>query len=411
MKNILVSIAAAFALTVFAFKPAFADDEPKPLEPGVLGLESTVGVADKAVEKAKSILENAWGIGISGFFDSSWTWASTHPGSANGNHISGRYFDEDYNQLIFNNFNLTLDKPEKDWGVGFHVVGDFGRTGQLLRQVTLWHNALQREGHAELREAFFTFTIPIGEGLQVKGGKFVTLQGTEILLAPGAYNDNISRSFAFNFAIPFTHTGALLIYPFGKILTVSAGPVTGWDNPRDNNGSPSFLGGVNFTPMDAFALASSIVAGPEQKNNTSNTRVTWSNVATIKPIDPLTIYFEYTLGHEKNAPTPTGKQNAWWHSIAGIASYGWTDRFTTAARAEAFIDSQAARTGGFAATSALSHVNLGEITLTAAYKFTAKLLGRAEFRQDWADKSVFLRRNTAADKAQTTLALQAIYGF
>jgi len=128
-------------------------------------------------------------------------------------------------------------------------------------------------------------------------------------------------------------------------------------------------------------------------------------------MDPLIILFEYTLGHEKNAPTPTGKQDAWWHSIAGIASYGWTDRFTTAARAEAFIDSQAARTGGFAATGPVSHVNLGEITLTAAYKFTAKLLGRAEIRQDWADKRVFLRGNTAADKAQTTLALQAIYGF
>jgi hypothetical protein len=391
--------------------PKPAADEPKPLEPGVLDLETTVGQADKAVEKAKSILENAWGIGISGFFDSSYTVSSNHPGKGFNYSISGRYFDKDNNQLIFNNYNLTLDKPEKDWGVGFHIVGDFGRTGQLLRQATLWHTKLQGEGHAELREAFFTITIPIGEGLQVKGGKFVTLQGTEILPAPGAYNDNISRSFAFNFGVPITHTGALLIYPFGKILSVSAGPVTGWDNPHDNNGSPSFLGGVNFTPMDAFALASSIVAGPEQKHNTSNTRVTWSNVATIKPIDPLTIYFEYTLGHEKNAPTPTGRQNAWWHAIAGIASYGWTDRFTTAARAEAFIDSQAARTGGFAATSAVGHVNLGEITLTAAYKFTAKLLGRMEFRQDWADKRVFAVGNTGADKAQTTLALQAIYGF
>jgi hypothetical protein len=391
--------------------PKPAADEPKPLGPGLLSLDSSVGVVDNAIDQGRSAVEKFLGIGISGFFDSSWTWASTHPGSANGHHISGRYFDEDYNQLIFNNFNLTLDKPEKDWGVGFHVVGDFGRTGQLLRQATLWHATLQREGHAELREAFFTFTIPIGEGLQVKGGKFVTPMGTEILPAPGAYNDNISRSFAFNFGVPISHTGAMFTYPFTKTFSVSAGPVTGWDNPRDNNGAPSFMGGISFTPVDAFALASNFMVGPEQKNNTGNTRVTWSNVATLKPIDPLTIYAEYTLGHEENAPTPTGKKDAWWHAVAGIFSYAWTDRFTTAARAEAFIDSQAARTGGFAATKPVSHVNLGEITLTAAYKFTAKLLGRAEFRQDWADKSVFLRGNTGADKAQTTLALQAIYGF
>jgi hypothetical protein len=397
-----------------------AADEPKPLGPGLFSLDSSVGVVDNAIDQGRSAVEKFLGIGISGFFDSSWTWASTHPGSANGHHISGRYFDQDYNQLIFNNFNLTLDKPEKDWGVGFHLVGDFGRTGQLLRQATLWHAKLQREGAAELREAFFTFTIPIGEGLQVKGGKFVTPMGTEILPAPGAYNDNISRSFAFNFGVPITHTGAMFTYPFTKILSANAALITGWDNPNDNNSAPSFMGGVNFTPADAFALASNLMVGPEQKKNTNHTRVTWSNVATIKPVDPVTIYFEYTLGHEQHALTPVGQvcskggafcRDAWWHAFAGILSYGWTDRFTTAGRLETFIDSQAARTGGLAATNPVSHVNLGEMTLTAAYKFTAKLLGRAELRQDWANKSVFLRRNAAADKAQTTLALQAIYGF
>ena len=128
-------------------------------------------------------------------------------------------------------------------------------------------------------------------------------------------------------------------------------------------------------------------------------------------MDPLTLLVEYTLGYEKNAPTPTGKQNAWWHVLAGIASYDWTDRLNTAARAEVFIDSQAARTFGFASTGPVGHVNLGEFTLTAAYKFTAKLLGRAEFRQDWSDKRVFAVGNTGRDGAQTTLALQAIYGF
>jgi hypothetical protein len=280
-----------------------------------------------------------------------------------------------------------------------------------LRQATLWHAALQREAPAELREAFFTFTIPIGEGLQVKGGKFVTLMGTEIIPAPGSPNPNISRSFAFNFAIPFTHTGLMLSYPITKSFTLMGGPVTGWDNPRDNNNSPSFHGGFTFTPAEVFSLTTSLMAGPEQKNNTSHQRITLGNVATIKPIDPLTLYLEYSFGHEEKAPTPTGTKNAWWHALAGIASYDWTDRFNTAARAEVFIDSQAARTFGLGATSAVGHVNLGEITLTAAYKFTAKLFGRVELRQDWADQKVFTRGSTAADKAQTTFAFQGLYGF
>ena len=389
-------------------KPA---DEPKPLEPGVLSLDSSVGVVDKKIEEGKSAVEKALGIGISGFFDASYTWSSNHPGSGVNHNISGRYFDRDHNKVVFNNFNLTLDKPEKDWGVGFHVVADFGRTGELLREATLWSSKLHQQPSAELREAFITFTIPVGEGLQFKGGKFVTPLGTEILPAPGAYNDNISRSFAFNFGVPLTHTGGLFTYPFSKIVSASAGLVTGWDNPSDNNNSPSFLGGVNFTPVDAFALASNIIVGREWTApgiglpvHNGGTRVTWSNVATIKPVDPLTLYLEYTLGHEENALTPVGISDAWWHALAGILSYNWTDRFNTAVRAEYFRDNDGARTG-------VRRLDLGEITLTAAYKFTAKLLGRAEVRQDLAGKSVFARGSTGADGAQTTLALQAIYGF
>ena len=52
--------------------------------------------------------------------------------------ISGRYFYGDQNKVNWNDFHIVLDKPEKDWGVGFHVSGDFGRTGELLREATLW---------------------------------------------------------------------------------------------------------------------------------------------------------------------------------------------------------------------------------------------------------------------------------
>ena len=53
MKNFIVSIVAALALAIFGLEPAFADEPPKPLEPGLLGLESTVGQVDKAVDKAR----------------------------------------------------------------------------------------------------------------------------------------------------------------------------------------------------------------------------------------------------------------------------------------------------------------------------------------------------------------------
>jgi Putative beta-barrel porin-2, OmpL-like. bbp2 len=417
-------VRAALVLTLLA-APAFsfaaeepppaAPEGPKPLGPGLLGLEFIIGPVDNAVDNAKEAISKAIGIDVSGFLDAGYQYSSNHPHSSSS--ISGRYFDKDHNKVVFNAFNLTVDKPEKDWGVGFHISADFGRAGELLREATLWGPRLTHEPWAELREAFLTFTIPVGAGLAVKAGKFVTPLGTEILPAPGSYNNNISRSFAFNFAVPLTHLGTLFTYPFAKTFSASAGLVTGWDNPADNNNSPSFLGGVNFTPSDTFNFVSNATIGREwtapgfnKRVHNGGTRIDLSNVATIKA-DPWTIFLEYTIGHEKDALTPQGTRSAWWHAFAGILSYDWTDRFNTSLRGESFLDPQAARTGGLNATHTLHHVNLAELTLTGAYKFTAKLLGRVEVRQDVADKKVFKEGGSGADKAQTTFALQGIYTF
>ena len=409
MKRGVMGVVLCLAVLLLILGPVYAQ-EAKGLGPGWLSLDSSVGLLDKGVQQGKSALEKALGINISGFLDTSYTWSSNNPGFANDDDISVRVFDIDHNEVVFNHFNLTLERPEPDkgWGVGAKLVADFGRTAELLREATVWGKAAQPEPSAELREAFLTTTLPIGRGIGVQGGLFVTLLGTEIIPNPGAYNDNISRSYLFGFSIPFRHLGVLFSYPLHDMVTITAGPVTGWDNPRDNNRQPSFLGGITFTPNDTFSLVSSIVVGPEQDDRSGRKRLAWANVITITPSDPLNLIFEYTYGHEEEV-TPS-LRDATWQGVAGIASYNWTDRFNTALRGEFFRDSDGSRIGGdIPGTHA--DVSVGELTLTGAYKFTSQLLGRLEVRQDWSDRRVFQKGNTGSDKNQTTLALQAIYTF
>ncbi|HEX2225983.1 MAG TPA: outer membrane beta-barrel protein, partial [Candidatus Binatia bacterium] len=199
--------ALSFFLMVLLHGAILRGQDGKPLPPGWLSLDGSVGLIDRAIADGKGSLESALGVAIAGFLDTGYTWSSNHPRSPAN--ISGRYFDKDYDKIVFNNFHLMLDKPEKDWGVGFRISGDFGRSGELLREATLWGSRLQDEPSAELREAYLTTTIPFGAGIGVKGGLFVTPLGTEILNAPGAYNENISRSFAFNFGVPLRHLGML----------------------------------------------------------------------------------------------------------------------------------------------------------------------------------------------------------
>ena len=406
MKQRLARFALSFGIVFLAAGTLHGQDD-KPLGPGWLSLDGSVGLMDKGIADAKGSLEKALGISAGGFLDTSYTYSSNRPRSPSN--ISGRYFDKDHDKVVFNYLHLFVEKPEQDWGVGFRLSGDFGRGGELLREATLWGNTLKDEPSAELREAYLTTTIPIGEGIGVKGGLFVTTLGTEILPNPGAYNDNISRSFLFNFAIPLRHLGMLFTYPVLKTLSINAGLVTGWDNPKDNNKQPSGLWGFSFTPMDEFALVSSFIYGPEQFRNNGNQRFTMSHVATIKPFDPLALIIEYSYGHEEKASLG-GTRDAQWQGLAGIASYGWTDRFSTALRGEIFKDRDGARLGGnFTGTHA--NVTVSEITLTGSYQFTKMLLGRLEYRQDWADERFYQKRATSADKSQGTFAAQLIYAF
>src|SRR5436309_5327290 len=95
----------------------------------------------------------------------------------------------------------------------------------LLEEIVLFSN--------DLEEAYGAYKVPLGSGLTVKAGKFVTLLGYEVIESPN--NLNFSRSFLFGLAIPFTHVGALLSYSPTERLTVTAGPVVGWDVAKDNN--------------------------------------------------------------------------------------------------------------------------------------------------------------------------------
>ena len=129
-------------------------------------------------------------------------------------------------------------------------------------------------------------------------------------------------------------------------------------------------------------------------------------------MDPLTVLLEATVGFEQDASTPTGIKDAQWYALAATGVWSWTDRFRHArSETELFLDEGASRTQGFAATKPIFNVALGEVTLAGTYKFTKMFLGRAEFRQDWANRAVYKRGASNANANQTTLGLQLLYQY
>src|SRR5205814_3292716 len=105
----------------------------------------------------------------------------------------------------------------------------------------------------DLTQAYVQVNLPIGNGLLLTGGKFVTLLGYEVINPTG--DPLYSHSYLFGFAIPFTHTGVLAAYPITDKLTVTAGITRGWEQAlKDNNDSIDGIGQIKWVASDKLTL-------------------------------------------------------------------------------------------------------------------------------------------------------------
>src|SRR5437667_9214607 len=230
----------------------------------------------------------------------------------------------------------------------------------------------------DLEEAYGAYKVPLGSGLTVKAGKFVTLLGYEVIESPN--NLNFSRSFLFGLAIPFTHVGALLSYSPVDWLTVTAGPVVGWDVAKDNNDSMSVTGQFALTPFKDFTANFNWITGPEQASDTTHPRTVLDWTATYTGLKNVTLGANLDYGWETKEASlvASGTRNdtdaSWW-GIAGYGAYDWTEQLRTALRLEYFADPESVRS---AARALGSRTSLWEVTGTLQYKIWSGRVGRLD---------------------------------
>ena len=311
-----------------------------------------------------------------------------------------RSLDPDHNSGDPNVGQLSLFRPSEKWLPGFGLKLLAGRVAKRVKADWNGNGAVAvgdtfEKNSFEVQEANLQYTLadmgtPL-DGLQVKGGKFVTYAGAEVI--EPWLNYNFSRSFLFGFSIPFTHTGAAVTYPVTDKLTLSGAVVAGWDNVDDNNHNPSFMGNVLWTISDQLSVSATGIYGPEQTNSVGRKRALQSSVLTIKPVDRLTLLLNYDYAQEDDAALDGG--TAIWQGFAAVANYDFTERFSLALRGEWFEDHGGSRTG--------VRQTLYEGTATAKYKITQHLYGQLEMRRDDGDKKVFLEDSSEFEGGQTTV--------
>jgi len=332
-----------------------------------------------------------------------------------------RAFDVDANSFELNQGNIHIDRTV-DQGVGFVMDLNFGRTAELLQQGTRYSssgplNTATSNGDVDPTQFYLTWTAPIGSGLNLSAGKYVTLLGAEVIPVYNNLNYEESRSFLFTLGEPLTHTGVRAQYTFNSKIGATVGLNNGWDNASDNNSGKTMEAQFAFTPTDSLSLLVNGMYGAEQSNQGGPKRGIIDPILTWKtPITGLTTIGEYLYGNESSGVsqfvgysahgnslafasaqqvaaatgTPVGPpiygpvvitKTSEWNGFAGYLVYDLTDKLELATRGEFFRDGEGARTG--------MRQTLGEVTFTTSYKVAPGLLARAEYRHDESNADPF----------------------
>jgi opacity protein-like surface antigen len=379
LKSMLLAAAVAFAAPIFADEEAAAE---KTIEERVSDLE----------KKFEEKVGHPLGLNYGGYVDTSYTAVFRGDARAAGM-TPMRVFDRDPEGFNIHAAKLWLERPltaENGWDAGFRVDLLFGDDAKVTQAA-----GLDLGTSGDLIQAFVQMRAPIGNGLDIKIGKFVTLMGAEVIESPA--NWNFSRSYLFGFGIPFTHLGVSARYPITENMDAELMIIEGWDVVDDNNNSKSLMGRVGFTSLDG-KLSLNLVGhvGPENMLNNHDKRYVFDGVAKYAVTEKLAVMLDALYGYDE-----LGSAN--WYGIAGYANYKINDKLSGTVRAEWFADPDGFRTG---ATS-----DYYEITATLDYNPVWKLHIRPEYRFDGSADPTALGVGGGRGDSQHTVALNVYFEF
>jgi hypothetical protein len=356
-----------------------------------------------------------WGIKLGGYVEGSYTYDLSH----NSKFIAGRTFDFENEALRMNQLAIQIARPidtaadakAGKWDIGFGLDMMYGSDGRIIHANGLsgYNSALHPINQFDLTQAYLEFFIPVGHGLEIQAGKFVTLFGNETIAAiptvtGSSGNQFYSHSYNFGFGIPFTQTGVIATYPLNDQWTVTGGFTRGWGQAtNDNNGAIDFLGQVKFVPNPQWTFTVNASIGPEGFHDNSDYQYVLEGIAAWAPKDSKWTFAIDLLGADDEHAATNGN-TGYWYGVTGYVGYTLCKYATLNGRVEWFRDDGGAVLG--------QSVSVYEATVGATIKpcpdskILSNLVIRPEVRVDWSGKAVFNGGN--ADN-QITAAVDAIF--
>jgi Putative beta-barrel porin-2, OmpL-like. bbp2 len=375
---------------------------------------------------------------LSGFGDAYYSYDNNHPFD---NLEGARAFEAPTNSFNFNMAELILDKPSDatsaESRLGYHVSAGYGYAAKII-------NGSDDTGFGDgsnffLKEAYFDYLAPVGKGLTITVGKFVTPMGAEVIESNA--NWNYSRGLLFDYAIPLFHFGANAKYVFNPKWALTGYLVNGWNNTIINHDcceagqSTGLTYGASlvYTPNMKWSFTENYFAGPVNDSSLDGgpsigergqTLNDWKQISdTVISYTPNAKWAfqingdygfgpRYSLCGEEEEGCEESEAVNWW-GVAGYAKYTLSPKTNFAVRYE-YYDDPFGYTG---LGSFFEPIFAQEVTATYSYNLTSALLIRGEYRYDFADRPIFNQsfsspvNECGCVKVQNTALVSFVYSF
>jgi hypothetical protein len=248
-------------------------------------------------------------------------------------------------------------------------------------------------------------------------GKFVTPFGYEVI--ESVNNDNYTRGFLFNYAVPLYHAGLRVGFPINNQISFLGAIVNGWNNVADDNNAKSaiaqftykitptltgilgYMGGAEGT--GAYGAAVPTNGGGSITTNLGEFQAIWQTTPKLK----LVAWVDYANAAGSVLGTHLSGN---WFGVAGYGRYQITSHFAVAARAEQFEDMPGVGGVGLRLGGPYQKLRSGTITLEYT-SFRGHLVSRLEYRHDHANTQFFGGANGRTFADSDTYTLGEVYKF